>query len=381
MKFVDEARITVIAGDGGHGCLSFRREKYIPRGGPDGGDGGDGGSVFLRANEGLNTLADFRHRRKFKAERGQNGAGRNCAGPKGSDCTIDVPIGTIAHDEETGQRIADLRVHGDTVKVAQGGFHGIGNARYKSSTNRAPRQTSDGSPGDRRDLKLELRVLADVGLLGLPNAGKSTLISQISAARPKVADYPFTTLHPNLGVVSVDSHRSFVMADIPGLIEGAADGHGLGVRFLKHLSRNRVLLHVIDVVPLDGSDPVETANTLIAELAKYSEELLSIERWLVLNKLDLVAADEQDALCDDIVNRLGWEGPCHRISAATGLNTERLAQNIMTRLEERAMEERERLEREQRQKERAEQAAASDADLNAATDKNAANSATSEKKV
>ena len=357
MKFVDEARITVIAGDGGHGCLSFRREKYIPRGGPDGGDGGDGGSVFLQANEGLNTLADFRHRRKFKAERGQNGAGRNCAGPKGADAIIEVPIGTIAHDEETGQLIADLRVHGDSIKVAQGGFHGIGNARYKSSTNRAPRQTSDGSPGDRRDLKLELRVLADVGLLGLPNAGKSTLITQLSAARPKVADYPFTTLHPNLGVVSVDAHRSFVMADIPGLIEGAADGHGLGVRFLKHLSRNRVLLHIIDVAPVDGTDPVDTANTLIAELAKYSEELLNIERWLVLNKLDLVATDEHDAVCDDIISRLGWEGRVHRISAVTGLNTERLAQNIMSRLEERAMEEKERIEREQRQKEREQQAA------------------------
>lgn len=360
MKFVDEARITVIAGDGGHGCLSFRREKYIPRGGPDGGDGGDGGCVFLQANEGLNTLADFRHRRKFKAQRGQTGAGRNCAGSKGSDCIIEVPIGTIAHDEETGQLVADLRVHGDTIQVAQGGFHGIGNARYKSSTNRTPRQTSDGSPGDRRDLKLELRVLADVGLLGLPNAGKSTLISQISAARPKVADYPFTTLHPNLGVVSVDAHRSFVMADIPGLIEGAAEGHGLGVRFLKHLSRNRVLLHVIDVLPMDETDPVDSANTLIAELAKYNTELLKIERWLVLNKLDLVAADEQEALCDDIVSRLGWEGPVHRISAATGLNTERLAQNIMSRLEERALEERERIEREQRQKER-EQRGAEDA--------------------
>lgn len=352
MKFVDEARITVIAGDGGHGCLSFRREKYIPRGGPDGGDGGDGGSVFLKANEGLNTLADFRHKRKFKAQRGQNGAGRNCAGPKGEHCYIEVPIGTIARDEETGQLIADLRKHGDSIKVAQGGFHGIGNARYKSSTNRAPRQTSDGSPGERRDLTLELRVLADVGLLGLPNAGKSTLITQVSAARPKVADYPFTTLHPNLGVVSVDSHRSFVMADIPGLIEGAADGHGLGVRFLKHLSRNRVLLHVIDVAPVDGSDPVETAKTLVGELEKYSAELLNIERWLVLNKLDLIDPSEQDALCEDIVKRLEWEGPCHRISAATGLNTERLAQNIMSRLEERALEEREKQEREQRKQAR-----------------------------
>ncbi len=276
------------------------------------------------------------------------------AGPKGPDAYIDVPIGTLARDEETDQLIADLRVHGDTVKVAQGGFHGIGNARYKSSTNRAPRQTSDGSPGERRDLKLEMRVLADVGLLGLPNAGKSTLISQISAARPKVADYPFTTLHPNLGVVSVGTHRSFVMADIPGLIEGAAEGHGLGVRFLKHLSRNRLLLHVVDVVPLNGGDPVESVNTLIGELAKYSEALLNIERWLVLNKIDLVASEDQDELCDDIVRRLGWEGPCHRISAATGLNTQRLAQNIMSRLEERALEERERLEREQRAKEREE---------------------------
>jgi len=353
VKFVDEARITVIAGDGGHGCLSFRREKYIPRGGPDGGDGGDGGSVFLRANEGLNTLADFRHMRKFKAQRGTNGMGRNCAGPKGEDLIVEVPIGTLARDEDTDQLVADLRVHGDTVKVAQGGFHGIGNARYKSSTNRAPRQTSDGSPGDRRDLKLELRVLADVGLLGLPNAGKSTLISQISAARPKVADYPFTTLHPNLGVVRVDAHRSFVMADIPGLIEGAADGHGLGVRFLKHLSRNRVLLHIIDVNPVDGSDPVATAKTLLAELGKYSDELLQLERWLVLNKLDLIPEDEQDSVCDAIVAGLQWEGPCHRISAATGLNTTRLAQNIMSRLEERALEEREQAEREQRKKENA----------------------------
>jgi len=304
VKFVDEARITVIAGDGGHGCLSF-------------------------------------HKRKFKAQRGQNGMGRNCAGPKGEDLIVEVPIGTIARDEETNQLVADLRTHGDTVRVAQGGFHGIGNARFKSSTNRAPRQTSDGKPGDRRDLQLELRVLADVGLLGLPNAGKSTLITQVSAARPKVADYPFTTLHPNLGVVSIDSHRSFVMADIPGLIEGAAEGHGLGVRFLKHLSRNRVLLHVLDVAPIDGSDPIATAHTLLGELEKYNPDMLNIERWLVLNKLDLVAPDEQDELCEKILAGLDWQGPCHRISAATGLNTKRLVQNIMTRLEERAIEEKE----------------------------------------
>lgn len=351
MKFVDEARITVQAGNGGNGCLSFRREKYIPKGGPDGGDGGDGGSVYLRASDDLNTLSDFRHRRVFKAQRGANGRGKNMAGAKGEHCYIEVPVGTIATDLETDVVVADMKHDGEEILIARGGWHGLGNARYKSSINRAPRQTSDGTPGEKLDLQLELRVLADVGLLGLPNAGKSTLISTVSAAKPKVADYPFTTLHPNLGVVSIESHRSFVMADIPGLIEGAADGQGLGVQFLKHLSRNRLLLHLIDIAPIDGSDPVDNAETVIKELAAYSEKLLSKERWLVLNKVDLVSPDKLDELCDRITRSLDWHGPVFRISAATGLGTTTLSQAIMVHVEQTREEERERADIKRRQAE------------------------------
>lgn len=338
MKFVDEARINVIAGDGGNGALGFRREKYIPRGGPDGGDGGNGGSVYLRATEGLNTLADFRHQRTYLAERGENGRGANCSGAGGEDTIVDVPLGTVAIDKETGQVIADLNFPGQTVQVAKGGWHGLGNARFKSSTNQAPRKTTSGTPGERRELQLELRLLADVGLLGLPNAGKSTLITQLSSARPKVADYPFTTLHPNLGVVSIEAHRSFVMADIPGLIEGAAEGHGLGIRFLKHLSRNRLLLHLVDVLPVDESDPVEGALSIVNELGKHSEELASIERWLVLNKNDLLPPDEQDEHCQKIITALQWSGPVYQVSAATGLGTKELAADIMKHLELRKLE-------------------------------------------
>jgi len=334
VKFVDEARITVIAGDGGNGCLSFRREKYIPRGGPDGGDGGDGGSVYLRATDDLNTLADFRHKRTFKARRGENGRGRNCFGAKGEDCIIEVPVGTLATDIDTGQRVADLQQDGDQLLIAKGGHHGRGNTRFKSSTNRAPRKTTDGTPGQRLHLQLELRVLADVGLLGLPNAGKSTLISRVSAARPKIADYPFTTLHPNLGVVSIEAHRSFVMADIPGLIEGAAAGHGLGVHFLKHLSRSRLLLHIIDVMPVDGSDPVLTAVALINELKNHSEALFEKERWLVLNKIDLLPEEDVDSHCARLVDGLGWTGPTYQLSAVSGGGTQALCTAIMQRLED-----------------------------------------------
>ncbi|PIE35386.1 MAG: GTPase ObgE [Gammaproteobacteria bacterium] len=333
MKFVDEATIKVIAGDGGNGCLSFRREKYIPRGGPDGGDGGDGGSVFLCATENLNTLADFRHQRTYQAGRGENGRGRNCTGAAGEDKTVAVPIGTVATDMETGQVLADLKTDGETVLVARGGWHGLGNTRFKSSTNQAPRKTTEGTAGERRQLKLELRVLADVGLLGLPNAGKSTLISQVSSARPKVADYPFTTLHPNLGVVSVEAHRSFVMADIPGLIEGAADGQGLGTRFLKHLSRTGLLLHLVDIAPVDGSDPVAGARAIVKELRRHSEALAAKPRWLVLNKTDLMPPDEAAEHCRRIVDELEWTGPVYRISAVSGAGTDRLTGDIMRSLE------------------------------------------------
>jgi len=333
VKFVDEARINVIAGDGGNGALGFRREKYIPRGGPDGGDGGDGGSVFLRATEGLNTLADFRHQRTYMAQRGENGRGQNCSGAGGDDCTVDVPVGTVATDRSTGQLVADLKHVGQTIEVAKGGWHGLGNARFKSSTNQAPRKTTDGTPGERRELHLELRVLADVGLLGQPNAGKSTLIRQLSSARPKVADYPFTTLHPNLGVVSIEPHRSFVMADIPGLIEGAAEGHGLGVRFLKHLSRTNLLLHLIDVMPIDQSDPVTQGKAIVEELRKHSEVLYNKERWLVLNKTDLLPQNELKAHCQEIIDELEWSGPVYMISSATGDGTRTLASDIMIHME------------------------------------------------
>ncbi|MGQ3892162.1 Obg family GTPase CgtA [Legionella sp. CNM-4043-24] len=335
MKFVDEVVITVDAGNGGPGCLSFRREKFIPFGGPDGGDGGDGGSVFLEGNGDLNTLVDFRFKRHYKAQNGQHGMGANCSGKKGDDLIIQVPVGTMVIDYETQEMIGDIKHAGDRLLVAQGGFHGLGNTRYKSSVNRAPRQTSPGTPGDSRRLRLELRVLADVGLLGLPNAGKSTLIRSVSSAKPKVADYPFTTLHPGLGVVSVAADKSFVMADIPGLIEGAAEGAGLGHRFLKHLSRTCVLLHVIDVLPVDGSDPVESAKIIIKELGDYDPELPNKPRWLVLNKMDLLPDEEaRQAMKQRIVDGLHWTGPVFSISAISGEGTKPLCYAIMNLIDE-----------------------------------------------
>ena len=333
MKFVDEAEIRVEAGDGGNGPISFRREKYVPRGGPDGGDGGDGGSVYLVADENLNTLIDYRFERFHRAERGQNGQGSNCNGKGGKDLTLSVPVGTRATDADTLEVLGDLTKHGQKLKVAQGGYHGLGNARFKSSVNRAPRQKSNGTPGEIRNLKLELMLLADVGLLGLPNAGKSTFIRSVSAAKPKVADYPFTTLVPNLGVVRQDSQRSFVIADIPGLIEGAAEGAGLGIRFLKHLERCRILLHLVDLMPADQSDPVENAKTIINELEKYSPKLASKPRWLVFNKIDLLLEDEAEALCNDIKEALEWDGPTYQISAFQRLNLDPLCHEIMNYLE------------------------------------------------
>lgn len=339
MKFVDEATIIVEAGKGGHGCLSFRREKYVPRGGPDGGDGGDGGSVYLEADDSLNTLIDYRFQRKHKAHGGEQGSGRNCTGTKGEDCVLPVPVGTTVVDMDTHEVLGDLTRIGQRLKVAQGGFHGLGNTRFKSSINRAPRQTSKGSEGELRNLRLELKVLADVGLLGLPNAGKSTFIRSVSAATPKVADYPFTTLVPNLGVVSVQAHQSFVIADIPGLIEGAAEGAGLGIRFLKHLVRTRLLLHLVDVAPYDGSSPAHAVNTIVHELEKFSETLANRDRWLVLNKVDMVPEDEREAHCQAIIDELGWEGPVFRISALSGEGTKPLSQAVMRWIEERAEEE------------------------------------------
>ncbi|NIP73116.1 MAG: Obg family GTPase CgtA [Gammaproteobacteria bacterium] len=334
MKFIDEARIRVEAGGGGNGCVSFRREKYIPFGGPDGGDGGDGGSVYLVAVSGLNTLADFRQQRRFWAARGQAGMGGNRTGKSGEDLLVQVPVGTVVTDEGTGELIGDLTSGGQRLLVARGGRRGLGNTRFKSSTNRAPRQSTPGTPGEQRDLRLELKVLADVGLLGAPNAGKSTLIRAVSAARPKVADYPFTTLHPNLGVVSMDEQRSFVIADIPGLIEGAAEGAGLGIRFLRHLARTRLLLHLVDVAPADGSDPVSTVRAIAEELTKFSPELAERQRWLVLNKIDLLGEDQRDGHCADIVQRLGWRGPVFRISAASGEGTSKLCYKVMEYLEQ-----------------------------------------------
>jgi GTP-binding protein len=334
MKFVDEAIVTVKAGDGGNGCVSFRREKYVEYGGPDGGDGGDGGDVYLQANKNLNTLSDFRHIRFYEAERGENGMGRQMTGARGSDKTIQVPVGTIAIDAETEEVIGDLTEDNQTLMVAKGGFHGLGNLRYKSSTNRAPRQSKPGTPGERRMLRLELKLLADVGLLGLPNAGKSTFISSVSSARPKIANYPFTTLYPNLGVVNIEAYQSFVVADVPGLIEGAAEGTGLGIQFLKHLSRTSLLLHLVDVAPMDQQDPVEAVRIIEKELEKYSGELSGRDRWLVLNKIDLLPPEEQQSVCDDIVERLNWQAPVFNISAATKNGTQDLCYKIMQYLEE-----------------------------------------------
>ena len=337
MKFVDEVSIFVKAGDGGNGMMSFRREKFIEKGGPNGGDGGDGGSVFLEADENLNTLVDYRYTRRFQAQNGEKGGSTECTGAKGEDLILPVPVGTTVIDASTQEVIGDLTRAGQRLMVAQGGWHGLGNTRFKSSTNRAPRQTTPGKPGEQRDLKLELKVLADVGLLGLPNAGKSTFIRSVSAAKPKVADYPFTTLVPNLGVVSVGRYKSFVIADIPGLIEGASEGAGLGIRFLKHLARTRLLLHLVDMAPLDQSDPAEAAEVIIRELEKFSPALAERERWLVLNKADQLLDDEREERMRAVVERLDWQGPVFVISALEREGTEALSQAIMRYMDERAV--------------------------------------------
>ncbi len=334
MKFVDEVTIRVEAGNGGNGCLSFRREKCVPRGGPNGGDGGDGGAVLLKADQHLNTLVDYRHARLHRAKNGASGEGNQCTGKGGDNLMLPVPVGTMVYDADTGEFIGDLTESGQELIVAQGGTHGLGNIHFKSSVTQAPRKITKGTPGEGRNLLLELKLLADVGLLGLPNAGKSTLIRSVSAAKPKVADYPFTTLYPNLGVVSVGPMQSFVIADIPGLIPGAAEGAGLGLQFLRHLTRTSILLHLIDVVPGDESDPVVAARDIINELAKFSEDLVQRERWLVLNKLDLIPEDLRDEYCDDILKRLEWQGPVWKISALSRLNTESLCQAVMRRLVE-----------------------------------------------
>ena len=337
MKFVDEVSIFVKAGDGGNGMMSFRREKFIEKGGPNGGDGGDGGSVYLEADENLNTLVDYRYTRRFHAQNGQKGGSTDCTGAKGEDLILPVPVGTTVIDAATQEIMGDLTKAGQRLLVAQGGWHGLGNTRFKSSTNRAPRQTTPGKPGDARDLKLELKVLADVGLLGLPNAGKSTFIRSVSAAKPKVADYPFTTLVPNLGVVSVGRYKSFVIADIPGLIEGAAEGAGLGIRFLKHLARTRLLLHLVDMVPSDGSDPADAAEVILRELEKFSPALMQRDRWLVLNKADQLLDEEREERMRQVVERLDWKGPVFVISALESDGTEALAQAIMRYLDERTL--------------------------------------------
>ena len=333
MKFVDEAEIKVEAGKGGNGCLSFRREKYIEKGGPDGGDGGDGGSVILQADASLNTLVDFRFQPRYRAQPGQPGQGRNCTGRGGEDLLVKVPVGTSVIDIDTEELIADLETADQRVMVAKGGFHGLGNTRFKSSTNRAPRQTTEGTAGEMRTLQLQLRLVADVGLLGLPNAGKSTLIRSVSAARPKVADYPFTTLVPNLGVVSLGLERSFVMADIPGLIEGASEGAGLGFRFLKHLSRTRLLLHLIDALPVDGSDPVSNAAAIVEELQNFSPTLAKKERWLVVNKIDLLQPSDREALIRELRDKLGWKGRILAISALNSEGCDQLCARLMDSIE------------------------------------------------
>ncbi len=335
MKFVDEARLKVQAGNGGRGSTSFRREKFVPFGGPDGGDGGSGGSVFLRAAAGINTLADFRIERTWRAQHGEAGSANDCTGRSGDDLYVPVPVGTTVRDAETGEQLGDFTREGEVLAVARGGKGGWGNQRFKSSTNRSPRQFGPGLPGEKRALEFELKVIADVGLLGLPNAGKSTLIRAVSAARPKVADYPFTTLHPNLGVVDVGQHRSFVMADIPGLIEGAAEGAGLGIRFLRHLQRTRVLLHLVDMAPPDPeADPVKDARAIVQELKKFSKELAAKPRWLVINKSDLLPEAEAQKRARAIVRGLRFRGPHFLVSAATGRGTKELCETVMAFLEE-----------------------------------------------
>lgn len=337
MKFVDEAEIEVQAGRGGDGCVSFLRERFRPKGGPDGGDGGAGGNVYLVATEGLNTLVDFRLERSFRAESGQAGMGRNRTGRSGADRRVSVPVGTSVGDADTGEPIGDLTAQGQELLVAVGGERGVGNARFKSSTNRAPRQATEGSPGDSRRLLLTLKLLADVGLVGMPNAGKSALIRAVSAARPRVADYPFTTIRPNLGVVTVAPHRSFVIADVPGLISGAAEGAGLGVRFLRHLERTRLLLHVVDMAPPEGEPgPVDAVESVTRELAAFSPELAESERWLVLNKADLLDTAAAEERRREIVAELGWSGPVHVVSAHTGAGLDELCTAVMERLEQSA---------------------------------------------
>ena len=336
MKFTDEARIEVHAGKGGDGAVHFRREKYIPRGGPDGGDGGRGGTVFAVADRNINTLIDYRYKRVFRARDGAKGGGKQCSGKSADDICLRVPVGTVIADRTTGILIADLAAHEQEAVLAKGGRGGLGNVNFKSSTNRAPRQFTPGQPGESRELQLELRVLADVGLLGMPNAGKSTLIRAVSSARPKVADYPFTTLHPNLGVVRVDVSRSFVLADIPGLIEGAAEGAGLGHQFLRHLSRTRLLLHLVDVAPFDPAvDPVKEARAIAAELRKYDERLYRKPRWLVLNKADLLPPEVRQSATAEFVRRLRWKGPVFLVSALTGEGCRELTFAIMKHLEAR----------------------------------------------
>lgn len=334
MKFVDEALVTVTAGNGGSGSASFRREKYIQYGGPDGGDGGRGGSVYLEGDSGLNTLVDFRHLRKYKAQNGQGGSGRNMTGRSGEDAIIRVPLGTIVSEQESEEHIGDVTAHGQRLLVAKGGRGGLGNVHFKSSTNQAPRKTIPPTPGEHRELKMEMKVLADVGLLGFPNAGKSTLISTVSAARPKVADYPFTTLYPNLGVVRIDVERSFVIADIPGLIEGAAEGTGLGIQFLKHLQRTRLLLHLVDLAPLAlDVSPVEQVRQLELEMQKFDPGLMEKPRWLVFSKADLLPPEEAQEKAEQAVAELGWDAPWELISSVTRSGTDELMQKVSLQLE------------------------------------------------
>lgn len=330
MKFVDEASILVVAGDGGNGCVSFRREKYIPKGGPNGGDGGDGGDIYLLADENLNTLIDYRFKKCFHAGTGQNGQSRDCTGKRGKDIIIKVPVGTRVIDQSTGETLGDMMHHKLMLMVVKGGWHGLGNTRFKSSLNRTPRQKTMGTLGEKRNLQLELMLTADVGMLGLPNAGKSTFIRAVSAAKPKVADYPFTTIVPSLGVARMDSEKSFVVADIPGLIEGAAEGAGLGIRFLKHLERCRILLHLIDIVPTDESDPVKNARIILGELEKYSDKLFQKPRWLVFNKTDLLSYEAAENRAKEIVKVLGWRDKYYLISAVTHDGVDRLCSDMMS---------------------------------------------------
>ena len=329
MKFVDEAFIDIAAGDGGNGCVSFRHEKYKEFGGPNGGDGGRGGHVFALADPNLNTLVDYRYSRRHEAKRGQHGMGSDMFGAAGDDITLKMPVGTLICDAETGQVLYELLQPGEVIMIAKGGDGGFGNMRFKSAINRAPRQKTPGHPGERKSLKLELKVLADVGLLGMPNAGKSTFITAVSNARPKIADYPFTTLHPNLGVVRVGPEQSFVIADVPGLIEGASEGAGLGHQFLRHLQRTRLLLHIVDIAPFDeGVDPVAQAKAIVAELKKYDPALHAKPRWLVLNKLDMIPAEEREQRVNDFVRRMRYKGPVYQISALTREGCELLVKDI-----------------------------------------------------